>query len=258
MAQHTALVAEIRTTSSFATVTFHTSAAGISSQPLMGDLFVSATELNFGATLTIILLEGFRVWEVYDAALTNQNNAPNVRQFNIVYRHNVIWNCEYSFEYWNRPESSETFNIRFEHNTCVNAGYGWGHSQRQDPNGRHLMFYFNSARTSEFYFRYNIFYNATESFLRMGNDWRQGLVMDYNCWCQPKGIFVWLEFLKFRFAHNQFEDYQRQTGLDAHSVFADPKFMDIGKLDFRLAQDSLARSLSERGVPAGSSKRLTK
>ncbi|MCS7253753.1 MAG: right-handed parallel beta-helix repeat-containing protein [Armatimonadetes bacterium] len=201
------------------------------------------------------LVEGCRIWEVYDAALTNQNNAPNVRQFNIIYRHNVIWNCEYSFEYWNRPESSETFNIRFEHNTCVNAGYGWGHSQRPDPNGRHLMFFFNSARTSEFYVRYNIFYNATESCLRMENDWRKGLIMDYNCWYQTKGILA--QFLKLRFAPEQFEDYRKQTGLDAHSIFADPKFIDIGKLDFRLTQDSPARRLIYEGIPAGSSKRLT-
>lgn len=203
------------------------------------------------------LVEGCRIWEVYDAALTNQNEVPNVRQFNIIYRHNVVWNCEYSFEYWNRPESSETFNIRFEHNTCVNAGYGWGHSQRPDPNGRHLMFFFNSARTSKFYVRYNIFYNATESCLRMDNDWRQGLFMDYNCWHQPNGVFAWLLFCKLLFTPQHFKDYQSQTGLDVHSIFADPKFVNIQKLDFRLTEDSPARKISHEGIPAGSSKRLT-
>lgn len=197
------------------------------------------------------LVEGCRIWEVYDAALTNQNGGPNVKQFNIIYRHNIIWNCEYSFEYWNRPESSETFNIHFEHNTCVNAGYGWGHLQRPNPNGRHLMFYLNSARTSKFYVRYNIFYNATDSCLRMQNDWRQGLIMDYNCWYQPKGTLAWLEFLGLQFTHKQFEEYQRQVGLDAHSIFADPKFVNIDKLDFRLSDDSPALWLS-----MGSLKRL--
>ena len=82
------------------------------------------------------LVEKCRLWEIYDAALTNQNNAPNVKQYNITYRQNLIWNCEYSFEYWNRPENSLTYNIYFENNTCVNAGHGWGHQQRPDPSGR--------------------------------------------------------------------------------------------------------------------------
>ena len=50
------------------------------------------------------LVERCRLWEIYDAALTNQNMGAVCQQYNIVYRYNVIWNCEYSFEYWNRPK----------------------------------------------------------------------------------------------------------------------------------------------------------
>ena len=78
------------------------------------------------------LVEGCRIWEIYDAALTNQGSQNN-SQINITYRDNVIWNSEYSFEYWNRGPESTTRNIRFEHNTCVNAGLGWGHAQRRIP-----------------------------------------------------------------------------------------------------------------------------
>lgn len=80
----------------------------------------------------------------------------------ITYRRNVIWNSEYSFEYWNRGPASRTRNIVFEHNTCVDAGQGWGHAQRPDPNGRHLMFYDNAAVTTNVVIRYNIFCNATD------------------------------------------------------------------------------------------------
>ncbi len=199
------------------------------------------------------LVEGCRIWEVYDAALTNQGGRGN-QQVNITYRDNVIWNCEYSFEYWNRGQESKTRNIRFEHNTCVNAGFGWGHTQRPDPNGRHLMFYDNSAQTSDFYVRHNIFSNATDSGMRMGNDWTAGLVMNRNCWFQPRGVLIL--FIERPFAPGQFAEYQKQSGLDAHSIVADPKLVDIGKLDFRLADGSPARRLSTEGGPVGALKRL--
>jgi hypothetical protein len=175
------------------------------------------------------LVEGCRIWEVYDAALTNQGSANN-SQINITYRDNVIWNCEYSFEYWNRGPESTTQSIRFEHNTCVNAGRGWGHDQRPDRNGRHLMFYVNSARTSGVYVVGNIFCEATDSCLRMENDWTAGLTMDRNCWWQPTGILV--QFLRTRFTAAQFVDFQKRMQTDAHSIVAEPEFRDAKGLDF--------------------------
>jgi hypothetical protein len=201
------------------------------------------------------LVEGCRLWEVYDAALTNQGGADN-SQVNITYRDNVIWNCEYSFEYWNRGPESTTRNIRFEHNTCVNAGFGWGHAQRPDRNGRHLMFYSNSAKTSEFHVGCNIFATATESCLRMDNDWTAGLAMDRNCWFQASGAVAL--FLRKSFDSGQFAEYQRLSGMDSKSVVADPKFVAADKLDFRLAPDSPAGSLAAPGVPGGARKRLEK
>lgn len=201
------------------------------------------------------LVEGCRLWEVYDAALTNQGGANN-SQVNITYRDNVIWNCEYSFEYWNRGPESTTRNIRFEHNTCVNAGHGWGHAQRPDRNGRHLMFYSNSAKTGEFHVCGNIFATATESCLRLDNDWTEGLMMDRNCWFQSSGAIA--VFLRKSFSPAQFAEYQRASGMDATSVVSDPKFVAANKLNFRLADDSPARGLADSGVPAGARKRLEK
>lgn len=195
------------------------------------------------------LVERCRLWEIYDAALTNQGSGTNV-QANITYRHNVIWNCEYSFEYWNRGATSRTENIRFEHNTCVNAGHGWGHTQRPDPNGRHLMFYHNSAATQGFVVRNNIFSNATESCLRLtGPEWSAALTMDHNCWHQPKGTLVL--WMRESFRPDQLAAYQQKTGLDEHSIVADPRFRDPGKHDYRLSPGSPARSLSPEGTPVG-------
>ena len=195
------------------------------------------------------LVEGCRLWEIYDAALTNQGSRDN-SQINIHYRNNIIWNCEYSFEYWNRGEESTTRDIYFENNTCVNAGYGWGHSQRPDPNGRHLMFYSNTARTSEFYVRRNIFYEATESCLRLGNDWSSGLDMDYNCWYQSQGIMI--KWLSDEYTMAQFSRYQAEKGQDEHSIAADPGFADIGSLNFRPASGSPV--LAPPGIGAISAK----
>ena len=201
------------------------------------------------------LVEGCRLWEVYDAALTNQGSANN-SQINILYRDNVIWNCEYSFEYWNRGPESTTQNIRFEHNTCVNAGFGWGHKQRPDPNGRHLMFYVNSARTTGVCVVGNIFCDATDSCLRLENDWTAGLTMDRNCWWQRTGVLM--QFLRKPFTAAQFADFQRQSRLDAHSIVAEPGFLDVERQDFRLSPGRAARTVAADGVPAGSRQRLEK
>jgi hypothetical protein len=201
------------------------------------------------------LVEGCRLWEVYDAALTNQGSANNA-QTNIIYRDNVIWNCEYSFEYWNRGPESTTHNIRFEHNTCVNAGWGWGHKQRPDPNGRHLMFYVNSARTTGVYVVGNIFCDATDSCLRLENDWTTGLTMDHNCWWQRAGVLM--QFLKTSFTAAQFADFQERTQMDTHSIVAEPGFLNVEGLDFRLSPGSPARAVAGDGRPAGSGRRLEK
>jgi hypothetical protein len=195
------------------------------------------------------LVEGCRIWEIYDAALTNQGDGVNVQE-NITYRNNVIWNSEYSFELWDRGPESHLRNIRFEHNTCVNAGHGWGYRERPDPNGRHLMFYDSSAITENVSVRYNIFCNAKDSCWRMhGRDWTKALTMDYNCWFQAKGpLVLWG---KENITAEQFSAFTKERGFDARSIVADPKFTDPAQNDYRLTPDSPARAIVDQGTPAG-------
>jgi hypothetical protein len=205
--------------------------------------------VEFWAGAHDCLVEGCRLWEIYDAALTNQGSGTNVQE-NITYRRNVIWNCEYSFEYWNRDETSKTRNVRFEHNTCVNAGFGWGHKQRPDPNGRHLMFYSNTAETKAVSVCDNIFCNATDSCLRLhGRDWTAALTMDRNCWFQSHGpIVLWnME----QIGPEQFDAFRREHGFDLHSKVADSKFVDLDRNDYRLTPDSPARAIEPQGPPVG-------
>ncbi len=195
------------------------------------------------------LVEDCRIWEIYDAALTNQGDGTNVQE-NITYRRNVIWNSEYSFEFWNRGPESVTRNIFFEHNTCVDAGLGWAHGQRPDPNGRHLMFYDNSSATTNMVIRSNIFCRATDSLLRLhGRDWTAALTMDGNCWFQPHG--AWVLWGNQKVEAETVADFMQRRGMDLHSCMTDPKFVDDARRDYRLAPDSPARTLDSGGRPAG-------
>lgn len=203
--------------------------------------------IEFWGAASDHLVENCRIWEVYDAALTNQNKSATVRQENIVYRNNTIWNCEYSFEYWNHPQTSVTRNIRFVNNTCVNAGTVWSHAQRPNQNGSHLMFYTNTAATSGFEVKHNIFYNVTDWGSRYSGGWKTLPDMNHNLWFSKGGVMVhW-----FGEKVDTFHDYQKTTGLDAGSVFADPKFIDPDHGDYGLAPDSPARQLRPDGGPVG-------
>ncbi len=193
------------------------------------------------------LVEGCRIWEVYDAALTNQGRGADSQQINITYRNNFIRNAEYSFEYWNGPETAITRNIRFVNNTCVNAGTVWSHAQRPDQNGSHLMFYSNTADTAGIEVKYNVFYDATNWGSRYSAGWKVLPAMDYNLWFTTTGIACWW----FRDKIATFAEYQQRTKLDAHSQFADPGFVDAAKGDYRLKPDSPARKLRADGGPVG-------
>lgn len=165
------------------------------------------------------IVEKCHIWEVYDAALTNQGKGsaehPSIQK-NIIYRDNLIENAEYSFEYWNRDGVTE--NILFENNTCVDAGVCWSHSQRPNPNGAHMMFYFNSAETKNFVVRNNKFFNSTEVALRMENDWRDGLRMENNVYRQYEGepLIRWLG--KNYFSKETFSNWQKDVGMDQNSL----------------------------------------
>jgi len=185
------------------------------------------------------LVERCRLWEVYDAALTNQNSGANVQQYNLTYRYNVVWNCEYSFEYWNRPETSRTWNVQFVNNTCVNAGFGWGHSQRPNPNGRHLCFYTSPAEARDIIVVNNVFYGcATNAFYAPAwpREAIEALRTDHNLWYQQDGVMVSLKDASY--TREQLAQYQAEWGKEPHSLVGDPLFVDAAKLDFRLRPGS--------------------
>ncbi len=191
------------------------------------------------------LIERCRLWEIYDAALTNQGRDDSETE--ITWRDNVIWNSEYSYEYWNRKL---TRNILFEHNTCVDAGYGWAHEQRPDPNGSHLMYYSNSAATTNFVVRNNIFCRATEWTMRSALDWRAGLVHDHNLvWNEGTvPLARWLNGKDLSLP--DWKGWQA-LGFDVHGQFAEPRFMNAARRDYRLQTDSPGKGAATDGTDLG-------
>jgi hypothetical protein len=195
------------------------------------------------------LVEGNRLWEIYDAALTNQGRGDGTKEINITYRNNIIWNAEYSFEYWNNPETAETRNVKFINNTCVNAGVVWSHAQRPNPNGSHLMLYTNTAQSSGIEMKYNIFCQSTDWGSRFSAGWKPLPDIDYNLWYEPDGYLCY--FFKEKLPADDIEGYREKTGFDKHSIFADPGFVDAANGDFRLRPDSPARRVRPDGGIVG-------
>lgn len=169
--------------------------------------------------------------QIYDAATSAQGiDNSGFEVYNLYFRNNVISNCEYSFEYWERENLTTAHDIYFENNTCINAGGGWGHSQRPIPNGTHLMVYANPAITTKVYIRNNIFSNATDQGIRW---WRKEdintMVLDHNCWYQSNGLLARIDIQEGIGIVNitydyvtQWETYKAETNQDPNSIHGDP------------------------------------
>ena len=146
--------------------------------------------IEFWSAARDILVENNRLWECWDAALTNQSNIDGVVQKNITYRGNEIWNSEYSYEYWQQGEGARTENIVFENNVCREAGKGWGHRQRWNPNAAHLMFYDTTAETEGFIIRGNRFERSANCGMRLFNAWYGSMTMEDNEWYIPHHLLL--------------------------------------------------------------------
>lgn len=144
--------------------------------------------IEFWSGAEDVLVENCRVWECWDAGLTNQSNVPDAVQRNIVFRGNEVWNCEYSYEYWQQGDRAVTENVCFENNVCRDAGKGWGHVQRWNPNAAHLMFYDTTAKTNSFVIRSNRFENTENYGMRLFNAWYSSITMKDNVWIIPHHI----------------------------------------------------------------------
>jgi len=179
------------------------------------------------------IVENCTIGEVFDAGLSNQGDDAN--QSNITYRKNIIYNCEYSYEYF--LDSGTTANIIFENNTCVDAGLGWGHTQRPGPSGRHIRIAGTPPNTTNFVVRNNIFSNALDvlNYTRDIEGLESKFTFNYNAYYQTLGTN--LAQIKMIF-YSTFASYKSATGWEANSINSNPIFVDAANHDYRLASNS--------------------
>ena len=174
--------------------------------------------IDFYHDASYILVENGKIWEIYDAALSNQSSVA-ATVHDITYRNNVVWNSEYSYEYFVSDEAGTVYDIYFENNTCAYAGYGWGHAQRPNPLG--WIFKLRSlADTEDFYIRNNIFYEATEALVGLWS-WTDldELTMDNNLLYTSNNKYATWEWTNY----TSFASYQTVSGKDVNSIGVLPK-----------------------------------
>ena len=138
--------------------------------------------IEFWGPCEDVLVERNNISQCWDAGLTNQSNIDGAVQRNIAWRSNTVDKCEYSYEYWQQGAAAVTENVCVEENIFTNAGMGWGHAQRWNPNGAHLMFYDTTAQTHGFTVRANVFGRSADTLMRMFNDCRDSLAFSGNSW----------------------------------------------------------------------------
>ena len=113
-----------------------------------------------------VLVENCKFSNIYDVAVTMQGNNVTRGWVNIIFRNNVMWNCQQSFEIWSNGELENTGFQRciFENNVCIDSGYSWGHEVRANKQcSSHLLIYQVECPLCDVTVRNNTFYNARVS-----------------------------------------------------------------------------------------------
>lgn len=172
------------------------------------------------------LVEGNSFRQIYDTAMTIQGPSDSIYR-NIVWRGNKVDRCEQSFEIWLTSPVSEIQQMIFEKNDCTNAGFGWGHDQRPNKNGTHLLGYNLKAKTVDVTIRENSFRNGRDALVMYWNGRLGELNIDQNIWGQQEQdgvagidqpVFIW--GLGEKEKHKEtFEKYRELTGNDKNSTF---------------------------------------
>lgn len=167
------------------------------------------------------IMENNQIYDVYDVAYTMQGGSEAVWEDN-VYRNNVDWNCNQSFEVWAEGTQSHKgfFNCIYEDNISINAGFGWGFDVRPDQQSDvSILIAQMQTPNIDIKLKGNIFYNPRGAvyFGEKGNQIiPNGIKSDYN--------YIFLRedqrIHKFQnFTVEQHEDFKQSTGKEINSHF---------------------------------------
>ncbi|MBT3375520.1 MAG: right-handed parallel beta-helix repeat-containing protein [Lentisphaerae bacterium] len=156
---------------------------------------------------------------IYDTAMTNQGRGDgSVR--NMVWRNNKIFRCEQAYEIWFSNPEMHVDGLSFTGNECIDSGYGWGHVQRPNKNGCHLLAYKLACKITGIRYEHNIFNNARDAQIWFFNPRLAEVRINHNAYIQtcpvPRDakLFRWLGVAKEGVT---FDEYRKATGNDQDS-----------------------------------------
>jgi len=182
--------------------------------------------------------------DIYDAGVTHQGSDTSDVPERVYFRNNFFMHCGIGAYESRGPAARE---IYFESNTCVHAS---GEMSMQgeppprqseihpDPMGHHVFIWRMDwpDKMGPIYIRNNIFFEAPYGaaiYSIVSPEIERNLVIDNNCYWQTTGdMLVRLNGKDYRVA--DWLRYRKETGQDAHSVLADPKFVNPDASDYRL------------------------
>jgi len=165
-------------------------------------------------------VEGNYFENIYDTAMTNQGPGEGLVK-NMVWRNNRIYRCEQAYEIWFTHPELLVDGLFFTGNECIDSGYGWGHVQRPNKNGCHLLAYNLKCKIGTIRYEKNILNNAKDAQIWFFNPRLAEVEIDHNTYIQQTAdpaaakLFRWVGVDK---AGVTFSEYQRLTGNDANSV----------------------------------------
>jgi len=207
--------------------------------------FGNAVEFWDGARDCVV--EGCVFENIFDTGVTHQGSPESDVPERIHFRNNLFIHCGISAYECRGPAARE---IYFENNTCVHAGGDFslqGESTRQSdfypyPISHHVFIWLIEwpDKMGPIYIRNNIFYqtplgSAIYSTIRPEDE--RHFVIDNNCYWQTAGDML-VRLNGKDYGVSDWLRYRKETGQDAHSILADPKFVNAGACDYRLQKDS--------------------
>ncbi len=190
-----------------------------------------------------------KISECWDSGITWQNPSGSSVANNILFDHNIVYNCEYNIEVFNSASGATMDSIRILNNTLYNSGGSIMHSQRSVTNNSNCLMLQQNAGTSgnltNMIIKNNIINkNETYSNLLYLASWNdpEDITMDNNLW-YGTSYAMWLGTYCATFAN-----LKSTSGKEANGISANPLFVSTSSKDFHLLDNSPA---IDRGVDVG-------
>lgn len=157
---------------------------------------------------------------IYDTAMTNQGNGEGLVR-NMTWRNNRTFRCEQAYEIWFSHPQLRVEGLFFTGNECIDSGHGWGHVQRPNKNGCHLLAYNLKCGIADVRCEGNIFNHARDAQIWFFNSRLNEITINHNTYIQDcekpaeARLFRWVGVAKEGVT---FAEYREATGNDQDSV----------------------------------------